>query len=303
MEKVTYQGWQNCYRLTNGKIECVVTTDIGPRIIFFGLPHGRNEFANVGAELGRTGDDEWHIYGGHRFWHAPESHPRTYYPDNHPVAIEKHEGFVRLRQQTETTTGLQKEIDIALPENSAQLNVTHRLRNHNLWEVAVAPWALSVMAPGGTAVLPLPPRRPHSEANFLPDFHLTLWPYTDMQDRRWVWGEKYVLLQQEPGNTKSQKIGALVQDGWLAYANDGRLFVKTFSCQPDAVYPDKNTNAELFTCDFMLEVESLGPLINLAPQAEVEHVEHWHLFAGVPAPAGDRDVDQHILPLVQSILS
>jgi hypothetical protein len=49
-------------------------------------------------------------------------------------------------------------------------------------------------------------------------------------------------------------------------------------------------------------VETLGPLVQLAPGASVEHVEEWHLFHDVTAPHNDADVTSHILPKVAQTL-
>lgn len=300
MEYATYGGWPDCVRLANDQVELVVTTAVGPRIIHFGFIGGANEFAVVPEQLGQTGGSAWHIYGGHRLWHAPESQPRTYYPDNEPVMVESHNQFVRFIQPIEHTTGIQKELDICLAASGAQATVTHRLHNRNLWPVLCAPWALSVMATGGTAVLPLPPRGPHNN-NLLPNTRLNLWAYTNMADPRWHWGEKYILLRQEPGNPVPQKVGARLTDGWLGYARDGRLFLKTFAIAPDAAYPDMDSNVELFSCDFMLEVETLGALATIPPGAIATHVEQWHLLDGIPIPGDDNDVDSYILPKVKSL--
>ena len=32
-KKIRYGGWENCIRLSDGKTEIVVTTDVGPRLI------------------------------------------------------------------------------------------------------------------------------------------------------------------------------------------------------------------------------------------------------------------------------
>ncbi|MCP4361857.1 MAG: hypothetical protein GY796_27915 [Chloroflexi bacterium] len=302
MEKITYHDWPNCYRLTNSIISLILTTDVGPRIIHFGFTGSENEFATVPDDLGKMEGDEWRLFGGHRLWHAPESQLRTYYPDFAPVAIEEHERFVRLIQPTEATTGIQKELDITLDGDAAHVTVTHRLRNQNMWTVELAPWALSVMVPGGTAVLPLPPRKLHNSESLQPTSQLSIWSYTDMSDPRWVWGQKYILLHQEPGNTISQKIGAMALDGWAGYVRDSRLFIKTFPVHPHATYPDRNANVEFFTCDFMLEVETLGPLTALPPGGEVTHTEQWYLFNDVPALTNDADVDKQILPRLADIL-
>lgn len=297
MEKIEYGGWPNCYRLSNGIIDLVLTADVGPRIIRFGFEGEPNEFHEFTDTLGESGGDEWRIYGGHRLWHAPEASPRTYFPDNEPLRVEPCDGLIRLIQTTERTTGIQKEIDVCLSLDKAHVAMTHRLRNANLWAVALAPWALSVMAPGGVAILPLPPRGPHA-TNLQPKSTLALWAYTDMSDPRWTWGNKYVLLRQDPALETPQKVGAMVPDGWVAYARQGHLFVKTFVHVPGAIYPDLGCSVELFTDHRFLEVETLGPSVNLEPNAVVEHVEHWFLFRDVAALGDDGDVERDVLPKV-----
>jgi hypothetical protein len=97
-----------------------------------------------------------------------------------------------------------------------------------------------------------------------------------------------------------QKVGALVPDGWLAYARNGHLFVKTFEYVPGADYPDLGCSAEIFTNADFLETESLAPLANLNPGTAVEHVEHWFLFRDVPMPESEADVEAHVLPKVEA---
>jgi hypothetical protein len=302
MEKIEYRGWENCYRLSNDVVDLIVTADVGPRIIRFGFVDGENEFYEDEALWGRTGGDAWVNYGGHRLWHAPEARPRTYASDNDPVAVEVHKGFVRFAQPVERSTGIRKEMDVWLDPRAAHVRVVHRLRNANLWPVELAPWALSVMAQGGTGILPLPPRGAHEE-HLLPTGSLALWAYTDMADPRWTWGSRYVLLRQDPRAETAQKVGLAAPDGWAAYARDGHLFVVTFPYLPTACYPDRGSNAELFTNDAFLEVETLGPLSLLAPGDAVEHVEEWYLFDGVPQPRHDAGVDEHLMPEIAPLLS
>ncbi len=295
MEKVDYRGWKSCYRLANELVELVVTGDVGPRIIRFGFVGGPNEFWENERWVGRVAGEEWVNYGGHRLWHAPEREPRTYAPDNAPVQVEEHGDFVRFSQPVETSTGIQKELDIRLVAGVPRVEVTHRLRNENPWAVEMAPWALSVMAAGGTAVLPLPPRGAHDE-NLAPTSALVLWAYTDMSDPRWHWGRRFVLLRQDVEIEGVQKVGASVPDGWVAYAREGHLFVKSFEYVAGARYPDFGASVELFTDAEMLEVETLAPLAQVAPGAAAEHVETWRLFANVTAPTNDAGVREGVLP-------
>lgn len=295
VEKMDYKGWRNCYRLSNDLVDLIVTTDVGPRVIRFGFVGAENEFKEYAEMVGETGGDEWRVYGGHRLWHAPEARPRTYCPDNSPVELQQMPGSVRLVQPTEKMTGIQKEFDICLSPGEAKVQVTHRLRNMNPWAVELAPWAVSVMAQGGKAIIPLPPRASHEES-LLPWSTITLWAYTDMTDRRWTWGSKYVVLAQDSTAGAPQKAGFMVTDGWVAYARVGHLFVKKINYFEGRHYPDLGCTAEVFTNAEMLELETLGPLVRLQPSSEVEHVEHWFLFRDVPTPSRDGDVDRHVVP-------
>lgn len=296
IEKVSYKGWPNCLRLHNDQVELIVTTDIGPRIIRFGFVGGENEFVEFPAQMGRSGGEEWRIYGGHRLWHAPECIPRTYSPDNAPVAVETDADSITLTQEVEASTGIRKQMRIELAPDAAQVCVTHRLANLNPWAIELAPWALSAMTSGGTAILPLPPRGTHEE-NLQPSSSLTLWAYTDMTDPRWSWGRRFIRLRQDPACPAAQKLGAFAPDGWLAYWRAKHLFVKTFSPGVGASYPDLGASVELYTDANILELETLGPLMRLEPQETAEHVETWQLFDDVPEPTSDDVIEKHLVLL------
>ena len=51
VDKVEYKGWHNCYRVSNGEIEAIVTADVGPRIIRFGFVGGQNLFKEFAEQL------------------------------------------------------------------------------------------------------------------------------------------------------------------------------------------------------------------------------------------------------------
>ncbi|MYB54434.1 MAG: hypothetical protein F4X77_19875, partial [Acidobacteriia bacterium] len=68
VEKIPYAGWPNCYRLSNGEVELIVTSDVGPRIIRYGFEGGQNFFVELEEDLGKTGGDNWRLYGGSRLW-------------------------------------------------------------------------------------------------------------------------------------------------------------------------------------------------------------------------------------------
>jgi len=295
MEQVAYGPWSHCLRLTDGRLELVITTEVGPRIIRCGFIGRQNLFGDVGPD---HGDGDWRLYGGHRLWHSPEVRPRTYAPDNDPVQSCEIEGGVRLQPPTEPTTGIRKELDVVLDEGHVE--VTHRLYNCSLWPVELAPWALTVMAQRGLVVVAHPEGDPD---DLLPNRTLTLWPYTDMADPRVTWGARYITIRQDPSRARRFKVGLNAEAGWAAYLLDGDCFLKRFPYVASGCYPDAGCSCELFTNDLILEVESLGPLTQLAPGCCLEHVEHWHLFEGIHPDGTEASLDSVLSPCLEVALA
>ena len=48
-----------------------------------------------------------------------------------------------------------------------------------------------------------------------------------------------------------------------------------------------------------LELETLGPVVELQPEEVVEHVEHWWQFGNVPYGENDAWIDTAVVPLVK----
>src|SRR5664279_4657852 len=88
VEKTEYKGWPNCYRVSNGEIELIVTGDVGPRVIRFGFVGGQNLFKEFPEQLGRSREEKFQLRGGDRVWKAPEDPVATWAPDNVPVIIQ-----------------------------------------------------------------------------------------------------------------------------------------------------------------------------------------------------------------------
>lgn len=296
LTSLAYGGWSNCLQLANDQLELLVTTEVGPRVLRLAFREAANLFCEFPDQLGRTGGREWRAYGGHRFWHAPEVVPRTYWPDNVPVEHHWDGRTLTLVQPKEESTGLVKAIALTLDPERAHVRVEHRLMNRGLWAVEVAPWAITIMAPGGRAIVPQEPYRPHAEA-LLPARPMALWHYTDMSDPRWTWGKRYVQLRQDTGRESYQKVGMRNSLGWAAYVRGDEVFLKHAAFDPGATYPDFGCNTELFTNAEMLEVESLGPLAFIQPGGTVRHVEHWFLHRASVGP-DEASIDGALLPLV-----
>lgn len=287
--KVEFAGWKNCVKISDEKLELIVTADIGPRIISLCAPGGKNVFCVKKEDAGLTGGDEWRNYGGHRLWHAPEDPKRTYVPDNSPVEWKELGGGIALCTPAEAETGIQKSMRITLCDGQA--SITHRLTNRNLWDVELAVWAISVMAAGGMEILPLPQK----DTGLLPNCRMSFWPYAKISDPRVHYGKKYMTLTQDTACDGPWKCGYGSESNWAAYCVNGDMFVKRFNAEEDTheccnagnPFPDNGCSYETYTCDFMLEMESLSRMTKVAPGAYVEHTELWELHQGVARPAPD----------------
>ena len=302
LERVEYKGWKNNVKLSNGEVELIVTLEVGPRVISYRRLDGKNVFKNYDEMMGKTGESEWMIRGGHRLWAAPEDTTRTYAADNGPVAFrDLGGGEARFTPGVETAYGIQKEMDVKLEPEGSKVRLTQRITNVGKEATMLAVWSLSVMAPGGVEIIALPASRPHpgnpknakSAADFAPSLTIVGWPFTDFQDSRWRFGSKFITLTQD-ASKGATKLGLAHRTGGVGYLNGGTLFVKRFEYRDGAAYPDNGVNYETFTNEDMLEMESLGPLVTLGAGRSVEHVETWEIFDGIGAARTEAEIEAKV---------
>jgi hypothetical protein len=299
VEKINYKGWPNCYRITNGEIEAVVTGDVGPRVIRLGFVGGQNLFKEFADQLGKSGEKDFQLRGGHRLWKAPEDPVASWAPDNAAVEVTVTKSGVVAIEPVEPLTKLQKEIAIEMADSGSALTVRHRLINHGLFPLEFAPWALTMMAPGGTAITGFPPRGKHPQVLEASN-PLVMWAYTDLSDPRWKFTKKYMMLRQDPGNSEAQKLGMFNKNTWVAYVLHGEMFLKQTQADPALPYPDFGCSFETFTNNEFLEIETLGPLTKVAPNASVSHVEHWSLHRGIQfSQFSEAELDGVLQPLLK----
>ncbi len=275
-EKVNFGGWKNCLKFSNAEIELIVTTDIGPRILFFGYKNSENLLYVNPDQAGMQGGNEWRIYGGHRLWLSPETFPETFVPDNNPVHYSIDKNRITLTQPEDTLTGVSKEIGITLFPDKNELLLSHKLIKVTGKDIEVAPWAITAFAPNGCVILP---QEPYIDENdfYLPARLVALWHYTRMDDTRWKWGNKFIIAKQDPHISHPQKIGLLNKQGWAAYYLNGQLVIKILETVTTQSYPDFGCNNEVYFNDKLIELETLGPLVNLSKGLTIEHTERWLL--------------------------
>jgi hypothetical protein len=281
MERVTFSGLPDCIRLSNDVIDVVAATAVGPRILRCGFLNQANLLGEFTGLETRTALGVWKPWGGHRLWAAPEEMPGSYAPDNDPVECDVRPDRIALRKHADAT-GLEKRVTVHLAASGPRLTVEHELWNRVAWPVEIAPWALTVMAPGGCAVLPQPVFHSHDEA-LRPVRAIALWPFTNLADPRWMIGRRLLTLTPDRDRRDPQKIGIRNERGWCACVWPHATLMKRFALSAHATYPDFDVNNEVYAEGEYLEIETLGPLVRLEPGEHTRLVEDWAVFPGLDA--------------------
>lgn len=292
-----YKGWHKCVFITNGEVELVVTTSVGPRILRYAYHGDENVLFEDKKLLGTSGGDTWKNYGGHRFWHCPETLGRTYFPDNFPVEYEILENGVKV-VQVQAENGIEETMEITLADKGSEVNVKHVLTNIGRWPIETAAWAITVMREGGYLAVPVVT---HDENALLPDRSIAFWPYAKYNDKRLYLGEEVITLEQDASPNRKFKFGLQNEAGVACYFVENNLFIKQHEHDVDAYYPDYNCSFESYTDNNILEVESLSPMYSVDPGESIEHNERWSLHKGIATPK--RTDEEKILDVLSECLS
>jgi hypothetical protein len=287
----SFAGWEKNLSLSNESVEVIITLEVGPRIISYRPLEGQSVFKLVDEEAGQSNETEWRIRGGHRLWIGPEDFGKrdglTYWPDNSLVEFAIDDEFTtRVSQVIENPAKILREMVVTLERTGPKVTVEHRITNLADPALELAPWALSVMAPGGYAVIPQPPLGTHPQ-DYAPNRAIIAWPYTDLADERLRIGRRLIMLRQ--ADRPPIKFGLRHTEGWAAYVLGDHLFMKSVPFIAGENYPDLGSNFEAFTNSEFLELETFGPLKRISAGQTIAHRESWVVFSSVKVPEGQKE--------------
>ena len=278
IKKIEYLGFPNCIELGNGVVNLIISTDFGPRLLFYGFDGGENILGWHGEAAVQTEIGTWKPYGGHRLWLAPENMPLSYSPDNDPVGfIEDGEFSIRLIPPEDVHANVQKELTVTIDETGSGVTLDHKITKRGDVSIKASAWALTIMRPGGTAVVPHEPFQPYSSTTLLPVRTMAMWSYTDFTDPRWGFEKSEIRLRVDEQIDSQQKFGVFNRQGWAGYEWGNLRFAKHFDVDENAEYPDMNSNTEIYTAGGFVEIETLSPLRTIAPGDSIFHQERWEL--------------------------
>ncbi len=301
LEVLTYMGLPSCIKLSNGIVDVIASTVVGPRILFYGPTSGSNVFGHFPDASKETELGTWKPYGGHRLWVWPEVFPATYAPDNNPIDHTAEGDFGLLLRQPIDKAGMQKQIRISMAPEGTSVRLEQTVTSHNLWPVDIAAWAISIVDTG-TSIVPRVPFQSHDD--YVPVSQpIALCAFTDLQDPRFTLGLKYLLLRGDPDRPDAQKLGLLNKQDWCAHLVNNLLFVKRFKHDEHAEYPDFGVNTEVYTEGSFQELELLGPHRVVATGDSLTLTEEWNVFTDVElaTPVDLERLDAAVSPKIHSL--
>ncbi len=248
----------------------------GPRIVGFGLAGGGNVLGESPQASWDHGHGLYELLGGHRLWFAPETRECSV-PDSTGLTVapiaDAAGPAVRLIGAVEAPTGVRKTVEVRLDPESAAVSIRHTIANEGSGTLELSPWPITRLPLGGVATVELP--APTAEHVLNPNQLLVLWPYATWSDPRLAIGERSLTVTATPG--APFKIGCLSTAGAVSYLREGVLFSKYFDPAVAAPHSDMGCNLEIYCDQGTIELESLGPLVRLAPGDSVTHDERWEL--------------------------
>lgn len=258
-------------RFTTDQYEIEVATDFGPRVSHLSLRGSDNILADLPDAIISVGDSaNFRLRGGHRLWVAPEIPEITYQPDDEPCVVTSSARTVRATQPATADSPIERTIEVTAAV--AGIEVVHELTNRGNEPLAVAAWAITQLAPGGTAVLPLESAKADVHG-FRPNRHLVAWPYTDLSVIDFI---NDMAIVRGPCR-QPFKMGTPLTAGWIAYITDGVAFVKRTSHTPGGSYVDRGASGQVYCNDQFVELETLGQLVDLHPGQSTTHTEWWEI--------------------------
>lgn len=264
--------------IENSHLHLEYLAEAGPRLVRLFLAGSKtNLLAESPEACWETPYGKYFLRGGHRLWHAPEALGRSDVPDDHGLQIEELPDGVRLVGPVELFTGIVKSIEIHLNPQRPEMTLLHGLSNHGSNTIELAPWAITQLPLGGTAILPQ--GDPGMTNLHQPDRCLMLWPDTTWGDQRLRYQDDVMLFDAQPSQQPA-KWGYLNWQGWFSYVWQGITLRKRFKSQPQLPHPDLGCNVEFYINNQYLELETLGPLVRLGPGESTLHEELWEVNLG-----------------------
>ncbi len=217
MKKIDFLGLADSYVLSNGLIDLIVPSAIGPRVLSFSVTGGPNllHASNFSPPLAAPLPHGGHWMNYSRFGNSP---PQP--ADNARAGVEVEKGLFRVRQQVEEPAKIIREMEIRLFRGSSQVHITHRIFNQNAWAISLWGWSGTAFPSGGVAIIPTTSgQRTRS---------LQVTPPGNFGDKRLCLYSNCIAIQAPPHSEQPFEATSALVDGYAIYWRSGFLF----ACRP-----------------------------------------------------------------------
>ena len=284
IEKTSYRGWDNCYKISNDSVSVTIVPESGGRVMRF-EKDGVNilyENSSLNGKILADYENNWFEPDGGRFDYGPEAvtsyiHNITWLGVWTAEVINQY--TIKIISPSDTSLKLLSERTFSLDSMSSHLTITLSMKNISKTETKYWFWNRTLVKVGGKLIIPM-----NTADSQLPDKWVRcVWgnPNTYFSDATdpgiKIFNDSVFSLN--PSLAKSQLYGTDSKKGWMAYSYAGKLFVKKYNYVRDQTYGvPLGLISQTYTNGRFLEMEPVSPMVSLKPDSSYSYTENWYLY-------------------------
>ncbi len=289
--RISYNGWPEAYRLSNGIVEMVVVPAVGRVMAYHFVDHPETDplwtnFSDFGKFY--VSHDIGFNPGGDKLWPSPQDdwgkHGSTYrnWPPDPAVEFGPYQGALiknGLRITGPVSAGFAMSVsrEFILKPGSAQVSINDTFTksadasgDKNGFPVGI--WNITETRADETVYVPLPKTSKVNPQGFIG------MQGASQSEVNWTVADGLLSYTHHP--SKSNKVGIDDQAGWMATLYGGDvLFSERSAYEPKGVYLDAGTHTQLYSKDSpaFIEIEFHSAGHNLKAGESMKRTVTWNL--------------------------
>lgn len=275
------------YTLTQGQARLEISANVAGRISSLKID---------GDEMLLTADKTNNSIWGSVFWSSPQSEwswPPIEILDSAPYQVSVAENRIVFTSKIDPETGYQFVKSYGVNAEKKCISVIYSIYNHSKISKNVAGWEVTRFRPTGMAFFP----QGNTESSSGIFYPLAV---EHIGDITWAKYQPENLLQNH------HKLMTDGKEGWIAYANAGKVLVKEFADVPVELIVSGEGEIELFANveKTFWEIDQQGVMTQLAPGEHLDWEVRWHtrtLPANIAANIGSEDLVNYVRGVLKGI--